>query len=49
MSEKTSLLNIIRFAGAYIAYIIGSGFATGQEIIHVFLCMGRKYRNEGGI
>lgn len=38
--EKTSIWNIIRFAGAYIAYIIGSGFATGQEIIQFYTSYG---------
>ena len=47
MSEKTSLLNIIRFAGAYIAYIIGSGFATGQEIIQLYTSYG--YLSVGAI
>ena len=47
MSEKTSLLNIIRFAGAYIAYIIGSGFATGQEIIQFYTSYG--YLSVGAI
>lgn len=40
MKEKTSIWNIIRFAGAYIAYIIGSGFATGQEIIQFYTSYG---------
>ena len=31
--SKTSLLRILRFAGAFSAWVIGSGFATGQEIL----------------
>ena len=40
MREKTNIWNIVRFAGAYIAYIIGSGFATGQEIIQFYTSYG---------
>lgn len=36
MKGRSSLINIIKFVGAYIAFIIGSGFATGQEIM-IFL------------
>ena len=31
-----------RIAGAYIAYVIGSGFATGQEIVRFFTKYGEK-------
>ncbi|MFP5527858.1 hypothetical protein ACLGL1_05185 [Peptococcus simiae] len=41
MSEsKVSWRNIIVFAGAYVATIIGSGFATGQEIMQFFTFYG---------
>lgn len=38
--KKKSTTNVIKFAGAYIAYIIGSGFATGQEIIQFYTSYG---------
>ncbi len=38
--KKNSTSNVIKFAGAYIAYIIGSGFATGQEIIQFYTSYG---------
>ena len=31
--EQTSVLRTLRFAGAFSAWVIGSGFATGQEIL----------------
>ena len=40
MKGRSSLINIIKFAGAYIAFIIGSGFATGQEIMQFFTSNG---------
>ncbi|MDU2293656.1 MAG: hypothetical protein E6276_07720 [Clostridiales bacterium] len=41
MSElKVSWRNVIIFAGAYVATIIGSGFATGQEIMQFFTFYG---------
>ena len=36
MKQKVNGLNVIKYAGAYIAFIIGSGFATGQEIIQFY-------------
>ena len=36
MKGKTSIKNVIKFAGAFVAFMIGSGFATGQEIMHFF-------------
>ncbi len=44
MRTKQSYINIFKIAGAYIAYVIGSGFATGQEIVQFFTVYG-----EGGI
>ncbi|MGO2695505.1 hypothetical protein [Bavariicoccus seileri] len=34
-TEKTAIHwgTVFRFAGAYVAFIIGSGFATGQEVL----------------
>lgn len=40
MKDNISVLNIIKFAGAFIAFIIGSGFATGQEIMQFFTSNG---------
>lgn len=40
MSERVSILNVMKFAGAFIAFIIGSGFATGQEIMQFFTSNG---------
>lgn len=38
--EKTSILRVITYAGAIIAFLIGSGFATGQEILQYFSSYG---------
>jgi uncharacterized membrane protein YkvI len=38
--EKTSALRVITYAGAIIAFLIGSGFATGQEILQYFTSYG---------
>ncbi|MCD8893504.1 hypothetical protein K2V62_02255 [Mammaliicoccus sciuri] len=32
--------NVIKLSGAYIAYLIGSGFATGQEVMQFFASYG---------
>lgn len=37
---KTKFSNIIRFAGAFVAFMIGSGYATGQEIMQFFTAYG---------
>ena len=34
--SKVSARNVMKFAGAYVACAIGSGFATGQEILQFF-------------
>lgn len=39
-NKKTSYLNVFKFAGAVVAFIIGSGFATGQEILQFFTVYG---------
>lgn len=38
--EKTSFLRVLTYAGAIIAFLIGSGFATGQEIMQYFTSYG---------
>lgn len=40
MEKKTSYLTIFKFSGAIIAVLIGSGFASGQEIIQFFSSYG---------
>lgn len=40
MSDKVNMKNIICIAGAYLATAIGSGFATGQEILQFFASQG---------
>lgn len=41
-SEKVSWKRVLILAGAVIAFTIGSGFATGQEIIQYFTAYGVK-------
>ena len=40
MKEPMGVRNIIRIAGAYVAWVMGSGFATGQEILQFFTSYG---------
>lgn len=40
MKQKLNVGRVIKYAGAYIAFIIGSGFATGQEIIQFYTSYG---------
>lgn len=40
MEKSWSLMNVIKLAGAYIAFTIGSGFATGQEVMQFFTAFG---------
>lgn len=40
LRQKTSITNVIKYAGAYIALEIGSGFATGQEILQFYSSYG---------
>lgn len=40
MNKSMSLGNVLKFAGAYVACAIGSGFATGQEIMQFFTAQG---------
>ncbi|WP_210603998.1 YkvI family membrane protein [Brevibacterium oceani] len=39
-TEKVSVLRVITYAGAIIAFLIGSGFATGQEILQYYASYG---------
>ncbi|MCW2131340.1 hypothetical protein [Arthrobacter sp. VKM Ac-2550] len=38
--EKTSVFRVLTYAGAIVAFLIGSGFATGQEILQYFTSYG---------
>lgn len=38
--NKVSWGNVLKFAGAFIAYLIGAGFATGQEVLQYFASYG---------
>ena len=40
MNQKVDFKNVIKMAGAFAAYLIGSGFATGQEILQFFASYG---------
>lgn len=40
MDNSINKVNVAKFAGAFIAFIIGSGFATGQEIMQFFTSNG---------
>lgn len=39
-NKKVSLVNVIIYAGTFIAFLIGSGFATGQEVLQYFTAYG---------
>jgi uncharacterized membrane protein YkvI len=39
-NQKVNVKQVISFAGAFIAFLIGSGFATGQEIMQYFVAYG---------
>ena len=41
VQEKVSFKRVISFGGAFIALIIGSGFATGQELMQYFSAYGK--------
>ena len=40
--DFVSVSNVIKFAGAFVAFLIGSGFATGQEILQYYTSYGLK-------
>lgn len=39
-NNKSNKKAVIRYAGAFIAWVIGSGFATGQELLQFFTSYG---------
>lgn len=39
-NQKVNPKQVIAFAGAFIAFLIGSGFATGQEVMQYFVSYG---------
>ncbi len=40
MEQKVDGINVLKFAGAFIAFLIGAGFATGQEVFQYFAAYG---------
>ncbi|HHT20094.1 MAG TPA: hypothetical protein GXZ74_01485 [Tissierellia bacterium] len=40
MEKKLNIRNSLSMAGAFVAWIIGSGFATGQEVLQFFTSYG---------
>lgn len=40
--QTVSLKNVIKIAGVWISYCIGSGFATGQDMMQYFVAYGMK-------
>src|SRR5690606_34267381 len=38
--ERSSTMRVLTYAGAIMAFLIGSGFATGQEIMQYFAAYG---------
>lgn len=42
MEKKISYGRVLTFSGAIIAYLIGSGFATGQEALQFYISFGFK-------
>ncbi|MCD8914049.1 hypothetical protein MUA90_11925 [Staphylococcus sp. IVB6181] len=41
MGQTIDWKNVIKLSGAYMAYLIGSGFATGQEVMQFFASYGK--------
>src|SRR5699024_158704 len=39
-TERSSALRVLTYAGAIMAFLIGSGFATGQEIMQYYASYG---------
>ena len=39
-NETVSYKNVLMFGGAFVAFLIGSGFATGQEVLQYFTAYG---------
>lgn len=42
MDKNTDMKSIVRVAGSFVAWVIGSGFATGQEVLQFFSSYGYK-------
>ncbi len=42
IKEKLDFKRVLSYSGAFIAFLIGSGFATGQEISQYFSSYGFK-------
>lgn len=42
MKDKCNKITVIKIMGAYAAWVMGSGFATGQEIMQFFTSYGYK-------
>ena len=42
MEEKCNKKTVLRIMGAYVAWVMGSGFATGQEILQFFTSYGYR-------
>ena len=41
-SDQFSWLEVLKISGAFVAFVIGSGFATGQEAMQFFVTYGAK-------
>lgn len=41
-AKSVDLLNVLKISGAFMAFLIGSGFATGQEAMQFFVSNGLK-------
>ena len=41
MGQQIDWKNVLKLSGAYMAYLIGSGFATGQEVMQFFASYGK--------
>ena len=39
--SESSVRAVVKYAGAFVAWVIGAGFATGQEILQFFSSYGR--------
>ena len=39
-NSELSYKNVFRCAGGFVAWVIGSGFATGQEVLQFFTSYG---------
>ena len=40
MRERVNWITVLKYAGAFVAFMIGSGFATGQEVMQFFTAYG---------